>query len=152
MGTQTEAALLGKHFLLLVKNDGLFIFVLHMGSYPVFSWVDLGQFPPPQGTCAPSADIWLSLPSVGAGRVSGETTAPSVGRPPSPRHAARRRPVSAGLRPVPARGSERGLGLFPALRGSPAARLLTGVDAVLPVLGRPGSGPRPCRRTAAVPL
>lgn len=81
-GLADKTAPLGKCFLLLVKNNGLFIFVRHMGSYPVFSWVDLGQFAPPQGTCAPSADIWSALPSAGAGRVSSESTAPRAGRPP----------------------------------------------------------------------
>lgn len=80
-GLADKTAPLGKCLLLLVKHNGLFIFVQHMGSYPVFSWVDLSQFAPPQATCAPSADIWSVLPSAGAGRVSSESTAPRAGRP-----------------------------------------------------------------------
>lgn len=51
MGARTEPAPLGKHFLLLVKNGGSFIFVRLMGSYPVFSGWILASSPAPGDPC-----------------------------------------------------------------------------------------------------
>lgn len=146
MGAWTEPAPLGKHFLLLVKDGGSFIFVRLMGSYPVFSgWISASS-PAPGDPCPVCRHLVGT--AFGGSRVGERVRRTQYGEARSPREARVGRAEAGGGQ----RLRTRRLGLFPVLQGSPAARLLAGLSVVLPVLGRPGSGLRPCRHSAAVPL
>lgn len=116
MGAWTEPVPLGKHFLLLVKNGGSFIFVRLMGSYPVFSgWISASS-PAPGDPCPVCRH--LAGTALGGSRVGERVRRTRCGEARSPREARVGRAEAGGGQ----RLRTRGLGLFPVLQGSPAAR------------------------------